>query len=232
MKKILEFIDIKQQEFAQVPLMKFLEDKTIDPSQRLAFAPCVAPFAMNFGDLNKYILREEPAKNEIQKIVNQHTYEDENHWMWFLEDLVTLNLDPSQKFSDSLRFMWGEETKKTRACCNTLIAICISQVEPIQKLVIVEAIEATGNVILSRTAQVAKELQQITQKQYHYFGEHHFAVETGHTRGEFNIEPFLETLELNQQQTQESLELVKAVFKAFTEATEEMLEFALSRQIK
>jgi hypothetical protein len=232
MKKILEFISVKQQEFAQVPLMKFLEDKTVEPLQRLAFAPCAAPFAMNFGDLNKYILRQEPTTNKIQEIVNQHTYEDENHWMWFLEDLETLHLNPSQKFSDALRFMWGNETKKTRACCNTLVAICATQVEPIQKLIIVEAIEATGNVILSRTAQVANQLQESTKKQYRYFGSHHFSVETGHARSEINIEEFIETLELNQQQMQVGLELVNAVFKAFTEATEEMLEFALSRQIK
>lgn len=232
MKTVLAFIEIKKQEFAQSPFMKFLEDKTIDPRQRIAFAPCAAPFAMNFGDLNKYILREEPASNKIQEIINQHTYEDETHWTWFLEDIEKLGLNPVHKFSDSLKFMWGEETKKTRACCNTLVALSSSQIDPILKLVIVEAIEATGNVVLYRTAQVAKELQGITKQQYRYFGESHFAVETGHATNNSNNQQFIESLQLTAQQKQDAMELVKIVFEVFTESTQEMLSFALSRKLE
>ncbi len=59
MKEVLELIAQKQQEFAQLPLFKFMQDRRIAPRQRLAFAPCLAPFAMNFKDLNKYAFREE-----------------------------------------------------------------------------------------------------------------------------------------------------------------------------
>jgi hypothetical protein len=41
--------------------MKLLQDKSIDPRQRLAWAPTFAPFAMSFKDFNRTILRKEPA---------------------------------------------------------------------------------------------------------------------------------------------------------------------------
>ena len=230
MKEVLALIEHKKQEFAQLPLFEFMQDKSIDPRQRLAFAPCVAPFAMNFADLNKYFLREEPATSKVQEIINKHTYEDDHHWMWFLEDMEKLGFNQSLKFSDSLKFMWSEETKKTRQVCNQL-ALYTFKADPILKLVVVEAIEATGNVVLFETAQVAKELQQITKQRYRYFGEYHFVVETGHATGTSDIEQFIESIELTEDTRKKAFELVEKVFEVFTESINEFLEYVKTHKI-
>ncbi|WP_427161630.1 hypothetical protein ACQFX9_08775 [Aliinostoc sp. HNIBRCY26] len=225
MKEVLELVEKRKQEFAQLPLFDFLQDSSIDPMQRLAWSPCLAPFAMGFGELNKYDLRKEPTNDPIQELINKHTYEDDHHWAWFLEDLEKLGLNYSMKFSDAMRFFWGEETKKTRQICHQ-IALYAFQAEPVVVLAALEAIEATGNVALSCTAKVSKELQQITHKNYRYFGAYHLYVETGHTTGTDNIEQLIASIQLTEEQKAKSLEIVEKVFEVFTEAVHEMMNYA------
>ncbi|AFY46425.1 hypothetical protein Nos7524_0514 [Nostoc sp. PCC 7524] len=225
MKEVLALVEQRKQEFAKLPLFEFLQDTTIDPMQRLAWVPCVAPFAMGFGELNKYDLRKEPTNDPIQAIINKHTYEDDHHWAWFLEDLEKLGLNYSMKFSEAMRFFWGEETRKTRQVCHQ-IALYAFQAEPVVVLAALEAIEATGNVALSCTAKVSAELQEITDKSYRYFGAYHLRVETGHTTGTQGIEEFIANINLTEEQNAKALEIVEKVFEVFTEAMQEMMNYA------
>ncbi len=231
MKEVLALIKKKKREFAQLKLFQYLQDQSIDPKQRLAWAPCLAPFAMGFGQLNKYDLRKEPTNNPIQKLINKHTYEDDHHWIWFLEDIEKLGLNQSMNFSDSMKFYFGEETYKTRQVCHQ-IALYTFSAEPIVVLAAIEAIEATGNVALARTAQVAQELEQITKQSYRYFGQHHFCVETGHTTGTNDVEQLIERIQLTDEQTTEAFAVVEKVFEVFTEAVNEMMEYAEKHPIE
>ncbi|MGC1249212.1 MAG: hypothetical protein WA865_23590 [Spirulinaceae cyanobacterium] len=233
MKEVLAFIDQKQQEFRQLPLMIYLQDKSISPQKRLAFAPCVAPFIMDFSDFNKYVLRQEANQNPIQQLINNHTYEDERHWHWFLEDLEKLGFNQKQDFNATLTFLWGEETKAARRVSH-LLEQCIFKAEKLDinlKLAVSEAIEAAGVVMFSNTAAVAQELQEITQQEYRYFGRFHLSFETGHLTGVENIETVLETIQLSVQNTTKAFELVARVFAIFTELTQELLAFAKKSQV-
>ena len=224
MKDVMQLVERRKHEFARLPLCQFLEDETIDPRQRLAWAPCLAPFALGFGDLNKYALRHEPTDDPFQQLINRHTYEDDHHWVWFLEDLEKLGLDLSLKFSDAMRFFWGSQTYKTRQVCQQ-IAMATYGKEPIVVLAAIEAIEATGNVVLSRTAKAAEELRKTTQQNYRYFGQHHFCVETGHAMGTEDVEDLLETIELKETQRSQAYELVELVFDLFTDCLNELMDY-------
>ncbi len=231
MKELLAFIEKKKQQFAKLPFFEYLQDKSIDPKQRLAWAPCVTPFAMSFRQLNRYDLRKEPTDDPIQELINQHTYEEDDHWVWFLEDLEKLGLNHSMKFSDAMRFFWGEETCKTRLVCHQ-IALYTFQAEPIVVLAGLEAIEATGNVALALTAQVAQELQQITKQNYRYFGQYHFGIETSHSVGTNDIQQFLKRIQLTEAQNSKAFEVVEKVFEVFTEAVNEMMVYAENHPIE
>lgn len=227
MKEVLAFIEKKKQEFAQTPFMKFLQDKSIDPRQRLAWAPAFAPFAMSFKDFNRKILRKEPADSIIQEMINQHSYEDGRHWVWFLQDMKLMGYDHPISYTDTLKFLWGEETIKVRQMAYDLFAICTFEEDILMKLVVVESIEATGNVALYEIAQVAKEIQQITKQHHPYFGESHYAKETGHIQAEMDdVEHFVESIQLTEAQREKAFTLVEKVFADFTEAMNEMLVFA------
>ncbi len=231
MKEVLTLIEKKKQDFARLPLFDYMQDRSIDPRQRLAFAPCAAPFAMAFGELNKNVFREEPTSDKIQEIINKHTYEDDHHWVWFLRDLRQLGLDRSMNFTNTLRFLWGEETKAARRLANTLYGYTF-QATPVQKLIVIEVIEATGHIMSSISRIAAGELEAITQKKYLYFGEFHLAVETGHiTDPEQKNQLIIENIKLTDEAQKEAFELVEKLFELFTELIQELLAYAKANNI-
>lgn len=225
MEKVLALIEKKKQEFAKSGLFEFMRDQSIDPRQRLAFAPCIATFAMSFGEFNKYVFREEPTNDPLQVIVNNHTYEDDHHWLWFLEDLDRLSIDRSLKFSESLKFLWSEETKASRWVMHQIFRYAFGA-SPITKLVIVEVIEATGDVFLSRSAQITEELRTITKKDLVYFGCSHLVVETGHTTGTAGVDQLIKSIQMTEETRQEAFKIVEDLFEVFTQFTDELLVYA------
>ncbi len=225
MEQVLALIEKKKQEFAKSGLFEFMRDKSIDPRQRLAFAPCIVHFAMSFGELNQSIFREEPTNDPLQALVNNHTYEDDHHWLWFLEDLETLGINEPLKFSDALNFIWNEQIKASRLVTYQIFRYAFGA-SPITKLAILEAVEATGNVFLSATASVAEEVRSTTKKELVYFGRFHLDVETGHTTGLPDVEQSIKNIPLTIESRQEAFEIVENLFEIFTEQIAELLVFA------
>ncbi|MBE9050591.1 hypothetical protein IQ243_09230 [Nostocales cyanobacterium LEGE 11386] len=230
MQEVLTFIENKKQEFADLPLFEFMRDKSIDPRQRLSWAPYAAPFIMNFGEMNKYVFRDEPTSDPIQAIINKHSYEDDHHWLWFLEDFKQLGIDQSLKLSEALRFLWGEETEISRWLVYQLYKFTL-QADSLQKLIVIEVIEATGNVMFSVAADIGKEIKAITQKEFLYFANFHLNVETGHTTGSPGIEEFIQEIQLTEKTRQEAFEIVEQVFDVFTKFTHELLVHAKKDKI-
>ncbi|MBD2386495.1 hypothetical protein [Cylindrospermum sp. FACHB-282] len=225
MQEVLVYIENKKQEFAQLPLFDFMQDQTINPRQRLSFAPCMAHYIMSFGDLNKYVFRANESTDVLQMIINKHTIEDSKHWPWFLIDLEQLGFNPNWNFTQSLRFIWSEETKITRQIAYQVAAYTL-QADPVIKLAAIEALEAMGHVFLLETASIVCELQAITKKQYIYFGDTHLKVETGHTITSQEEETFLTEISLTASQRQQALDVVTKIFKIFSEWTNELLDYA------
>lgn len=231
MQEILDLIEKRKSDFSKSPFFNFLRDSNIPPRQRLAFAPCAAPFIMSFGDFNKHVLRVEPTDNPIQKLVNKHTYEDDNHWEWFLEDIENLGYNQTQSFSDTLRFLWSNETKIPRWISLELYKYA-SHTSPELKLVIIEAIEATGSTFLSCIHKVTDELENSTKKKYKYFGTHHFQVDSNHSIVANESENHLKKLVLSQDEKVKAIEIVNKVFEAFTDFTNELLNFTKNHSYK
>ncbi len=222
---ILNIIEIKKAKFAQAPLFQFMQDDSISALQRLGFAPCIAHFIMSFGDLNKYVFRDEFSNDLVQSLINEHTYEDDHHWHWFLRDLQVLGFDRPQNFVDTLRFLWGNETCITRQLSYQLSAYTLNS-EPIVKMAAIEAIEATGNILFSYTTRVAQELQSITKQEYIYFGKFHLSVETGHAVRDNNTDVQLVSIPLSSKMKQQALDVVNNIFDLFTAWLNEMLTYA------
>lgn len=231
MKDVLAYIEIKKKIFEKLSFFNFLQNKKVDPRTRLSFAPCAAPFIMSFAELNKCVLRDEPTEDTLQQLINRHTYEDDHHWVWFLGDLRKLGLDKSMRFTDVLRFVWGQETARTRELCRKLIAAA-SKATPIQKLIVIEVIEATAQVAAVHIAPVAQELATSTKKTYRYFGEQHLEAESGHAADSSESEEFIQNLKLSSTELAQAYEVVDEVFDVFTEFTNELLLYATEAQNK
>ncbi|MEM6449778.1 MAG: hypothetical protein AAF703_05620 [Cyanobacteria bacterium P01_D01_bin.105] len=231
MKDVLAYLKGKKASYSRLPFFDFLRDHNIPPEQRLAFAPSFAFFVMGFGELNKHAFRQEPTIDEIQKIINQHTYEDDSHWVWFLEDLEKLDADESLSFSKTLKFLWSQENNFSRWTTYRLYQLT-HQASPVQKLVVIEAIEATAEIFLDLTSQIADQLQAERQTTYKYFGQHHFNIDANHTMHSDEAEQKVEDIVVPEAFKTRAYELVDEVFDLFTDFSDALLQYSLAASEK
>ena len=207
-----------------------MQNSSIESRQRLSFAPYLAPFAMSFAELNKSIWREEQSNNKIQKLINNHTHEDDHHWVWFLKDIEKLGFNQSMNLNDALKLLWSERLKTSRKLVNELYRYTF-EADPILKLVAIEVCEATGNVMFSAAAQVGEELQATTKKELRYFSKSHLEVETGHATGTPDVEKFIANIQLTEETLQQAFELVEKLFEVFVELMDELLAYAKNHNV-
>jgi hypothetical protein len=232
MEEILALIEKKKCEFSQLPFFEHLRDQSISPRQRLAFAPCAAPFIMSFGELNKTVFRDEPTSDPIQKIINKHTYEDDHHWIWFLEDLEKLGFNKPKIFSKTLEFLWGSETQIARRLVYQLYQYTV-EATPIQRLIVIEAAESTGNVFLAASSQTIRDLQNIAApEEYQYFGASHLIVDTGHTYCSPKSKQYIESIEVTETEKKRYFGLIENIFTVFTEFIDELFVYAKTHSVE
>jgi hypothetical protein len=225
MRRVLEFIDKRASEFAQLPLFAFLRDTKIDPRSRLAFAPGVAHFVMTFGDLYSHVLCEEPTTDEYQEIVNRHTREDDGHWKWFLADLGKMGFDPQVAYTDALRLIWSPKTVQMRMLSYRMCRLGLGA-DSLKKLVLVHCIEAAGKVTVERVAKVGDELASRTAQKLVYFGSHHSDTEIAHTLEDPAVRSEIEQIELEPTRERELMAVVDESFDAFSAFAGDMLTLA------
>jgi hypothetical protein len=209
--------------YAQLPFFAFLRDDRRDAAERLAFYPCMAHFILSFGDLNTYVLRQEPAPDAHQARVNVHTYEDDHHWPWYLEDFRKLGYDTPTTPTAVMEFLWSDATRQTRLLMYRLTAM-IERASSVERLAIVEAIEATGQVLFTAVLGLAKPLEARLGVELRYCGLHHFTLESGHAIGADQRE--LGGIELDPDTHARCVRAVEDVFALFTQWTQELLRFA------
>lgn len=224
MKQVLQHILRRKRDYARLPFFEHLRDAELSARQRLAFLPCMAPFILSFGDLNRHVLRQEPTTDPHQRLINAHTHEDDHHWPWYLEDFVKLGHDQQARSpSAMLRFLWSDATIQNRMLSHQL-AHLIWAAEPVVRLAVIEAIEETGQVLFSLTTKLAAAVQAETGIELRYCGEFHAALESGHAMNSDHAE--LAGMQLTSVQRADALERVDRVFQLFTGWTEELLRFS------
>jgi hypothetical protein len=225
MKEVLRHIFDKKRAYSTLPLFEWMRDERLDPRERLAFYPCMAPFILSFGDLNKFVLREEHPADVYQEMVNAHTREDDHHWPWYLEDFAKLGFDAQIPPSEWMRFLWGEETQQNRILMAGLTAL-IKNTTSVERLVVIEAIEETGNVLFTAMLPLAEALERRIGRELRYCGNFHFQLESGHAMGGDHAE--LARIALTPAQTDRCRSLATEVFALFEAWTHELLNYGMS----
>ena len=223
MKRVLTYIQKKNSVFARHALFKFLKDETIVAKQRLVFAPYMAHFVFSFMDINRFILRDLHSHDELQHLVNIHTDEDSHHWPWYLNDLKILQMDKLGTFTEWLYLIWSDHGIHSRMLTYDIVGLA-KQASPTGKVVLVEVIEKTGNVFLTHTAAVCRQLSE--HQDYLYFGQHHLDCETGHHIGTTDVEKILESIDLSADELETGMRLVDATYSLYERFLTEMLNYA------
>jgi hypothetical protein len=223
MKQVLRHIFGKKRSYAQLPFFTWMRDEGLGARERLAFYPCMAPFILGFGDLNKFVLRADRPGDALQDMVNAHTLEDDHHWPWYLEDFRKLGFDVEMSGTDWMNFLWGEKTQQNRVLMARLTGL-IEGTSSIERLTIIEAIEETGNVLFSAILPLAGQIEKQTGQQLRYCGNFHFDLESGHAVGADH--KVLAGIELGEEQRARHIAMVDEVFSAFEAWTHELLRYA------
>lgn len=230
MRAVMRAIFEAKKEYANLPLFEFMRDQSMTPRERLAFYPCMAPFILAFGDLNKYVMRDENSTDRYQLMVNAHTREDDHHWPWYLEDYATLGFDDARPATEVLHDLYSDRTKVNRML-STRLAHLLYDASPIERLVIIEAIEETGNVLFALTTILARTIEEEESVSLRYLGDFHFNLETGHSMGHDDHKE-LALIELDGRQRERCLWLVAEVFRLFSVWTNELLVYAVSEVVQ
>lgn len=228
MKEVLRHIFEQKRAYNRLPLFDWIRDQSLTPRQRLAFYPCMAPFILSFGDLNKFVLRADCPGDLYQDMVNNHTLEDDHHWPWYLEDFRKLGFDAELSGTAWMNFLWGEETQQNRVLMARLTSL-IAGTTSIEKLVIIEAIEETGNVLFSTMLPLAVAIEDETGEELRYCGPFHFSKESGHAVGADH--KALANIELDETARARCLAMVDEVYSAFEGWTHELLRYALAHPV-
>lgn len=227
MRAVMKAIFEAKRNYATPPLFEFIRDDSMSPIDRLAFYPCMAPFILAFGDLNKYVMRDETSTDPYQQLVNTHSYEDDHHWPWYLEDFTTLGFDQLASTTEVLLSFHGDRTSVNRML-SAKLAHLLYGATPIERLVIIEAIEETGNVLFALTVKLARTIEAEQGVTLRYLGEFHFNLETGHAMSGADHRE-LAAIALDDVQRARCLALVRQVFAFFEEWTNELLAYAVDQ---
>ena len=227
MKDVSEHIQRRSVVFGDRPLFAFLRDSDVDARRRLAFAPYLAHFVMTFADLYNFVLPENPPTDRYQELVNIHVAEDATHWQWYLADLTNADLDPTLRFTDALRFLWSTSTVKTRMLSYGICRLG-GGMSTLQKLVMVNCIEAAGRVSLGAVAVAGRALEPGIGRKLVYFGNHHIDTESDHTLEDPAVRRSLDAVALTAPERARLLATVDQVFDLFTDFVDEVFELARS----
>jgi hypothetical protein len=227
MQRILDHIEMKKNELARSSFLSFIEDSTLEPRERFAFVPCLAPFAMAFMDLNKYVLRDDASTDPVQQMINIHSQEEDEHWRMYVKDLRTLNMNTTMDLASVLKMLWGNHCKQTRMLAYELSSLVTQHPDPRIRFLIIEAVEGTADVAFDAFCKAANDFEAQTGKRLHYFGKTHDMMEANHTITSDHVEEMMKQIQLTRAEEEAALAAVDQVYKLFHGMFDELLEYAL-----
>lgn len=220
MREVLAHIFRRKHELERLPLFERMRDERISARARLSHFPQFGFFIMCFGDLNRFILRDEQTQDPLQEVLNAHTREDDHHWPWYLEDMEVLGWNAQTTMTNAMRHLWSEETHKARLLMYDLCAI-LAGASSLERLAIVEALEECGNVLFTLTARLADAVRAESGENLKYLGQHHTALETGHMQNSDHQR--LMAISLDEAQRARCIALVDQTIDSFIAWTQEGL---------
>jgi hypothetical protein len=224
MKAVMRELAQAKRHYSGLPLFEFLRTESIQARDRLAFYPCMAPFVLAFSDLNRFVLRDEASDDPYQKLINEYTCENDHHWPWFLDDFAKLGVDRGACVTQVLRSYMKDDARETRLL-GTRLAQLLHGTTPVEKFVVVETMEATGNVLFGHSAALAAQLEAAGGPELCYFGRFRFPREPRDGARDYDRSVF-EAITLSSPERVRCLDLSFRVFDLFADWSAELLAYA------
>lgn len=222
MKEVIDYIEKQRLKFERLPFFtELLDNENLPCEQRLAWGPGTVPFIMGYSDLNKEVFRNEandadPAQHDL----NMHTYEEDFHWQWMLDDLDILGANPNLTFSDAVRLIWSPDFRVSREVPLRLTSL-VRTTDTHGVFAIVEAIEAVSVTMF----QHCQGIRLSNGKECQFFGTKHYLAESGHGIKSEECKTAQE-IRLTDEARQAYCALVDQVFELFAKWVDSLCDFA------
>jgi hypothetical protein len=227
LKDLFARIEQRMVEYQDSPFLRFLRDPQVDTRRKFQFAPHVAHFVFSFADLCTLVLPEYPARDFFQELVNANAKEETEHWRWFLADLAELEQDPTLHYSEALRAIWSDRTRRTRTLSYQLGHLGLAA-DSLGRLVLVHCIEGAFQATVGDLQAVAKQFAALTGTRLRYLGRTHSESEENHTLEDPEIRRRLDATEVPLDAYRRLCDMVDRSFQLFADFADEMLDLALS----
>ena len=225
MQTIISYIEDKRKEYELHPFFtQLLGNYDIPGERRLAWVPSVIPFIMSYADLNQCVFRKTEAgsfEDRFEAMLNSHSYEEDFHWQWLLNDLDRLRADPKLSLSDATRILWSSEFRHSRILSLELAAQALHSPSYVV-FAMMEAIEATSIVLFKNCVGIVLQ----NGDECEFFGTKHYIAESSHAihsadKGNPDFP------DLDEHQRQIARQAVDRVFSLFTDWIDSLLRYPL-----
>lgn len=226
MKAVLRAIFRARQRHAALPLYEFMRDDSVPARCWLSFYPCLTHVVVALDDLTKYVMRDERSWEKHQQLVNSHAWDGDTRWARYLAELANLGFDHRASTVAVLRSVFSEETKVGRMM-GPKLAHVVYGTSPIERLVVIEAIEAAGSVLFGLMAQLANEIRAEQGSALCHLEALDFSRAADSAVSDERIR-LLRDISLEPSGRTRCMTHVERVFYLFREWTSELLAFAVT----
>lgn len=206
MNAIFALIENHKQGLANHSFCQRLRNHRSGDKSIFSFVPHMSFFVLGFRDLLEYLRVPFPS-NSAEFMINEHCTEDSDHWLWFLQDLETLQLNAQawggENIANKLELIWSPQNAAVRRQVYDIIVMISNCKNAQEKLVIIECLEAAFAAFIENLNVLTKRLG-VYQKLV-YFGEQHYDKESEHAMGSW-----LNTDETKKHKSQEDEGLIRS----------------------
>ncbi|RYY02059.1 MAG: hypothetical protein EOO53_15155 [Gammaproteobacteria bacterium] len=183
MSTLLQKIATQQAKLENNVLCQHLVHRRDSSAAAYSFLPHMTFFILGFRDILEEARIKNP-KSDVELALNAHCDEDSGHWLWFIEDLKTLNMDVNYwggDMSSILKMLWSPESYPVRELVYRITNHIRTSKTAEEKMIIVDCMESTFSVFINS-------LNVITHRNGFYnklkfFGSEHFDAESNHASG-------------------------------------------------
>ncbi|MCC5646229.1 hypothetical protein LC607_25540 [Nostoc sp. CHAB 5824] len=207
MKTVDNYITQKQIQLAKHPLFKAISRETSLESIKL-LAQYLSFWAMSFQDVIR-INEMQITDSEIRKVAHHHLVEDMGHDQWFLSDLQQMKVE-----EPNLKLLYSRDYIFTRDATYAIMSEVFRASSDIERIALLMSLESTGHIFFEYTASLVERADYSSKLKY--FSISHLDIEKNHELFEQEMQDFLNSIHLSQDEEKKIFEIVDRVYQAFT----------------
>ncbi|HTV24404.1 MAG TPA: hypothetical protein VMG12_37180 [Polyangiaceae bacterium] len=212
MKQVLAQIEELTRAFADLTYIKLLEQPGTRSDIEI-MGKGLAFFIMGFQDM----LRLNAASMTdpmLAQIATGQRHDDAGHDVWFVNDLLQLNVVPD------MRWLFGKEHQQTRDTAYEIMADILRAESDHARLAVGLALEATGGVYFSRVYKFIADLG--LERGLLFFSKHHWDVEQSHEVFGSETQQQIDGIQLTPRERAQATAAAERTFQAVTRMCEDL----------